>query len=122
MTALYPSGKHPIHLIAVSGGGSNVYGWVNKSDIAGQQAAPAQPDPKPATPWTPKVGDTVNYKGTVHYTSANATGAKSCKGGKAKITQIYQLGKSKHPYHLVRVSGSGATVYGWVDAGTFEKA
>ena len=121
VTALYPSGKHPIHLIAVSGGGSNVYGWVNKSDIAGQQTTAVQSDPKPATSWTPKVGDTVNYKGTVHYTSANATGAKSCKSGKAKITQIYQLGKSKHPYHLVRVSGSGATVYGWVDAGTFEK-
>lgn len=72
--------------------------------------------------WTPKVGDTVIYNGNKHYTSANSTAAKSCKGGKAKITQIYQLGKSKHPYHLVRVSGSGATVYGWVDAGTFTKA
>lgn len=72
--------------------------------------------------WTPAVGDIVVYNGTTHYTSANASTAKSCKGGKAKITQIYQLGKSKHPYHLVRVSGSGATVYGWVDAGTFTKA
>lgn len=72
--------------------------------------------------WTPKVGDDVVYNGTKHYTSANATTAKNCKGGKAKITQIYQLGKSKHPYHLVRVSGSGATVCGWVDAGTFSKA
>lgn len=78
------------------------------------QAAPAA--------WTPKVGDIVNYNGNKHYTSANSTSPKSCKGGKAKITQIYQLGKSKHPYHLVRVSGSGATVYGWVDAGSFTKA
>lgn len=78
---------------------------------------------KPAAPaWTPKVGDIVNYTGTVHYTSANSTNAKSCKGGKAKITQIYQLGKSKHPYHLVRESGSGATVYGWVDNSSFTKA
>ena len=67
------------------------------------------------------MGDIVNYAGSTHYTSANATQAKSCRGGKAKITQIYQLGKSKHPYHLVRISGSGATVYGWVDAGTFTK-
>lgn len=72
--------------------------------------------------WTPKVGDIVNYTGSVHYVSANAANAKSCKGGKAKITSIYRLGKSKHPYHLVRESGSGATVYGWVDAGTFTKA
>lgn len=75
-----------------------------------------------AKPWTPTVGDVVNYTGKVHYTSAGATKAIACKGGKAKITAIYQLGKSKHPYHLVAVSGSGATVYGWVDAGTFTKA
>lgn len=62
-----------------------------------------------------KVGDTVNFTGTKHYISANATSAKSCKAGKAKITQIYQLGKSKHPYHLIAVSGGGSTVYGWVD-------
>lgn len=69
----------------------------------------------------PKVGDVVLYNGTKHYTSANGSDAKACKGGKAKITEIYQLGKSKHPYHLVRVSGSGATVHGWVDADTFSK-
>ncbi len=28
------SGKHPYHLIAVTGGGSTVYGWVNASDIS----------------------------------------------------------------------------------------
>ena len=63
-----------------------------------------------------KVGDTVNFTGTKHYTSANATSAKTCKPGAAKITQIYQLGQAKHPYHLVAVSGGGSTVYGWVDA------
>lgn len=72
--------------------------------------------------WVPAVGDTVNYNGTTHYVSANATNASKCKGGKAKITAIYQLGKSKHPYHLIRVNGSGATVYGWVDENTFTKA
>ena len=73
-------------------------------------------------PWTPKVGDIVNYNGTKHYVNANAASGSICKGGQAKITNIYQLGKSKHPYHLVRVSGKGATVYGWVDEGTFTKA
>ncbi len=112
VTALYPSGKHSVHLVAVSGGGSTVHGWVNTSDIEG--AAQAEN-------WTPKVGDIVKYNGSTHYTSANSTSAKSCKGGQAKITKIYQLGKSKHPYHLVRVAGKGATVYGWVDAGSFVK-
>ena len=61
------------------------------------------------------VGDIVEYTGSVHYSSANSTTAKACKGGKAKITRIYQLGKSKHPYHLIH-TGTGCTVYGWVDA------
>lgn len=69
----------------------------------------------------PKVGDVVHYNGTKHYTSANGSDSKACKGGKAQITAIYQRGKSKHPYHLKRVSGAGSTVYGWVDAGTFSK-
>ena len=117
ITAIHQLGKskHPYHLVNVSGGGSTVYGWVNEADIA--------KDTTQATKnWTPKVGDIVNYTGSKHYASADATSGSSCKGGKAKITDIYQLGKSKHPYHLVRVSGSGSTVYGWVDAGTFTKA
>lgn len=73
-------------------------------------------------PWTPAVGDIVIYNKTTHYANANASKGVTCKGGKAKITQIYQLGKSKHPYHLIAVSGGGSNVYGWVDAGTFTKA
>lgn len=72
------------------------------------------------TAWTPSVGELVTYSGKVHYASSMSDTALSCKGGKAKITQIYT--KGKHPYHLVRVSGSGSTVYGWVDKDTFTKA
>lgn len=76
----------------------------------------AQPPAEtPTTPTAFNVGDVVNFNGNVHYTSANAANGKACKSGKAKITQIYQLGKAKHPYHLVRESGGGATVWGWVD-------
>lgn len=78
---------------------------------------------KPATAdtWIPAVGDVVTYTGTTHYVSANSFIPKKCKGGKAKITQVYRPGKSKHPYHLVHI-GTGATVNGWVDDGTFKKA
>lgn len=75
-----------------------------------------------STAWTPKVGDIVNFKGNRHYSSANAATGPACKSGKAKITQIYQLGKSKHPYHLIAVSGGGSNVYGWVDKDSFTKA
>lgn len=114
VTAISQNGKHPYHLVNVAGGGSTVYGWVDAADIGVAETE----DEKP---WTPAVGDIVTYNGSTHYASANATAARSCKGGKAKITRIYQLGKSKHPYHLVNVSGGGATVYGWVDAGSFTK-
>lgn len=70
--------------------------------------------------WIPKVGDVVMYNGNKHYVNANAAVSSACKSGKAKITSIYQLGKSKHPYHLVGISG-GSTVYGWVDEGSFTK-
>ena len=116
ITAIAKGKKHTYHLVYVSGGGSTVYGWVNEADIAKSSGETTQAAKK----WTPQVGDIVVYNGSVHYTSADSTTKKACKGGKAKITAIAK-GK-KHPYHLVRVSGSGASVYGWVDAGTFTKA
>lgn len=73
---------------------------------------------KPAAPLNFKVGDVVQFTGATHYTSANATSGPTCKSGKAKVTAISQNGK--HPYHLIAISGSGSTVYGWVDAGKVE--
>ena len=61
-----------------------------------------------------KVGSIVNFTGTKHYSSSNATSGVSCKPGKAKITSI--AAGAKHPYHLIKESGGGSTVYGWVDA------
>lgn len=81
-------------------------GWVKEKTAAGGGTAQA----------ALKVGDIVQFSGSKHYTSANAVSGKTCKPGKAKITQIYQLGKSKHPYHLIAEKGGGSNVYGWVDA------
>lgn len=72
-------------------------------------------------PYYPDEGDVVNFTGNKHYTSANATKAKSCKPGKARVTSIHKLGESKHPYHVVAVDGGGSNVYGWVDADTITK-
>lgn len=61
-----------------------------------------------------KVGDTVMFTGSLHYTSSNSSGiARGCKAGLAKVTSIAS-GKP-HPYHLKAVTGKGATVYGWVN-------
>lgn len=66
-----------------------------------------------------KIGDVVNFTGHTHYTSSNAARGLPCKGGKATVTGVYN---GKHPYHLIRVYGSGATVYGWVDAADIAEA
>lgn len=43
ITAKRMSGKHPYHGVAVSGGGSTAYGWLNASDIEGASDAPYTP-------------------------------------------------------------------------------
>jgi hypothetical protein len=107
------NGKHPYHLVRVAGGTSTVYGWVD-ADTIWELSNKVDEN-------TFEVGDIVTFNGNIHYTSANAGKELPCTGGKAKITQIYKLGKSKHPYHLVSLDGK-ATVHGWVDEGTFTKA
>lgn len=121
ITSVNLKGKHPYHCRAVNTSGScisGVYGWVDADSV---QSVTGMVSSTSSSKWTPKVGDVVSYNGKVHYLSANSSIKFPCKGGKAKISRIYKLGKSKHPYHLTRVSGKGATVYGWVDEGTFTK-
>ena len=60
------------------------------------------------------VGDVVRFTGNQHFTNANAASGKACKQGKAKVTAISK--GAKHPYHLIKESGGGSTVYGWVNA------
>lgn len=67
-----------------------------------------------STAAAPVVGAVVAFTGSVHYASASTTSGKPCKPGTAKVTKIAK--GAKHPYHLIRESGGGSTVYGWVDA------
>lgn len=68
-----------------------------------------------------EAGDIVDFIGNKHYASATATNGKNVVPGKAKVTKIYQLGQSKHPYHVVAVPGGGSNVYGWVDEKDIKK-
>ena len=63
-----------------------------------------------------KVGQVVQFNGTKHYKSSDATQGYTCKPGKVKISNVYRVGKSRHPYMVIAVSGGGSTAYGWVDA------
>ena len=73
-----------------------------------------KPEASTGTDTTLKVGDGVEFTGTKHYTSSNSTNGKTCKPGKARVTAIAKSGR--HPYHLIKTTGSASTVYGWVDA------
>ena len=67
---------------------------------------------------TPEIGDVVNFAGGKHYTGSNSIIGFNAKAGSAKITNIVK--NAKHPYHLVKVSGGGSNVYGWVNADTIK--
>ena len=69
VTSKYNSGKHPYHLVAVSGGSSNVYGWVDCSAIEAPAESSAK---KETTSTTLKKGDKVKVKsGAKTYTGGN---------------------------------------------------
>ena len=113
VTAVYPTGKHPVHLRAVNESGefvSGVYGWVDVGRYAKRTTGGAVTSADDLN-----VGDIVNFKGGTHYTSANAASGSAVKASKAKVTAKYN---GKHPIHLRAVNDSGAYingVYGWVD-------
>ena len=65
-----------------------------------------------------KIGDVVNFTGSRHYISANTGTGSKCNPGTAKITATKP--GAAHPYHLIKISGGGSTVYGWVDAADIE--
>lgn len=96
-----------------AGKSGQVTGWVNTTDIKLITTTTTNTSTtKPAS--NKNIGDIVNFKGNKHYIGAASSFGFKCKPGKAKITNIKK--GSKHPYHLVRVSGGGSTVYGWVNA------
>lgn len=65
-----------------------------------------------------KTGDIVLFTGTKQYTSSYAHATeKSCKPGKATITDIVDkpTDKQLHLVHLKAIGGSGSTVNGWTN-------
>lgn len=88
--------------------------------VSGKVVEDVKPEPEtPVLLDDVKVGDRVYFNGTKHFASSAATTGPNCKPGWAKVTAIYE--KGKHPYHLIRESGGGSTVYGWVDTDDIEQ-
>ena len=90
--------------------------WVDYTGVAAAPGtgAASQPTPSANGAQGPAVGDVVTFVGTKHYTSSSALNGKTCKPGEARVTAVAKTGK--HPYHLIKTTGSASTVYGWVDA------
>lgn len=78
---------------------------------AGEVSKPTQPT---ESAQGPAVGAVVTFTGSHHYASSGSTNAKSCKPGEARVTAVAK--GARHPYHLIKTTGSSSTVYGWVDA------
>ena len=75
---------------------------------------PASTDTSAAKDLPFAVGDIVTFTGSRHYSNPSAANGPACRPGKAKVTNTRK--GAKHPYHLVKVSGGGSTVHGWVNA------
>lgn len=98
--AVWPGADHPYHLIAVSGGGATVYGWVKAADV------------KAAAQF--KVGDEVQFLGGPHYASSDASSPIAQPvAGPARVTAV--MAGASHPYHLIHTT-EASSVWGWVDA------
>lgn len=119
VTNISKNAKHPYHLVHTTNE-SNVYGWVDASTIEGATQV-ATPAPAPAKPVSTEIkkGDTVYFKGGRNYTSSTGGIGYNRKAGYATVTNIAK-GK-KYPYHVVRISGKGSNVYGWVSANLIQK-
>ncbi len=100
--------SYPINSKTIKG-----YGRPNWALVPAAESAPTA-SAAGAQPAGVKVGDIVDFRGSTHYASSSAAKGSACKPGKAKVTAVAK--NAAHPYHLVRESGGGSTVYGWVDA------
>ena len=92
---------HPYHVVHTDNT-STVYGWVNADSI---EVLASKKDPK--------IGDVINFVGSTHYASSNASSGSVARKGPAKITNIAK--GAKHPYHVVHTDKT-SNVYGWVNA------
>ena len=101
ITRYLKGAKHPYHVVHTDST-STVYGWVDADAIELTAATK-----------TLKVGDVVDFVGSVHYASSNAASGSVARKGPAKITNIAK--GAKHPYHIVHTNKK-SNVYGWVNA------
>lgn len=83
ITAVSKGAKHPYHLIAQSGGGSTVYGWVDAADV---QAASG--GGKTTAAEKMRVGAKIQYSGPV-YRDSNGNGAGKAVSGTYTVKYYY---------------------------------
>ena len=107
-----PEKLYKVTLTGVSGGeladlntAAKLRGWVARWEVTEEVS------------WEPAVGEIVQFKGGMQYSSANAETGTQRPAGLAKLTKTAP-GK-RHPYHLIKTGSQGP--YGWVDGYTITK-
>lgn len=105
VTAYAEGARFPYHVIATPDSESNLYGWVAGSTIKLRISSEKR---------IPKVGDIVHFKGTKHYTNAQATSGVPAKAGLAQVT--HYVPDARNPFHVKAHKPTTSNVYGWVKA------
>lgn len=100
VTAKYSTGKHPYHLVAVSGKGSNVYGWVDCADIEAPKAATTTTATTTSTTATTSTATTFKKGDKVKVNK----GAKTYSGG-SLASYVYTT-----TYEVIQVSGDRVVI------------
>lgn len=105
------NGAHPYHIVHTDNK-SNVYGWVNKSDILSYNPNTSKVTPKPVSHSTIKVGDRVKVKkGAKTYNGGSLASfvytttytVSEIKGTRAVITYKGQVTAAIHVKNLIKI-------------------
>lgn len=97
VSATFPAGKHPYHLIRTSGGRSTVYGWVDAADVSAVEAKPIQKGDKV------KVLKAKTYTGGTFKTYYDTYDVIQVNGDRVVIGQGKTVTAAVHKGNLQRV-------------------
>lgn len=120
-----PSWKDGVQITAVGNIGAlpgyNIRSWTKHGKLIYVEYPEVDHEDEDIISAGVKVGDIVDFTGNKHYTNSGALAiGRTCKPGKAKVTIVKD--GAAHPYHLIKVSGGGSSVYGWVNEADVDSA
>lgn len=104
ITAVNAGSAHPYHLVAVTGKGSTVYGWVNEDTVKAISSTTSSGS-------TPKVGDKVTVTG-YYYENGNGGDKKKVSKKTMYVTDI--VSSKTYKYYIGVTPTKGGARWGWI--------